>query len=62
MEALLEELAIMKGIKPHSNVVNLLGCCTTPGIKFRFLRIVYFVYIVDGGMQVIVCKIPQIFD
>ena len=35
-EALLEELAIMAGIKPHPNIVNLLGCCTTPGDLFSF--------------------------
>ena len=28
---LLDELELMKKIKPHSNVINLLGCCTTPG-------------------------------
>eukprot|EP00731_Ephydatia_muelleri_P021018 Em0013g745a len=28
---LLDELELMKKIKPHRNVINLLGCCTTPG-------------------------------
>ena len=30
-ENLLEELKVMIGIKPHPNVLNLLGCCSTPG-------------------------------
>eukprot|EP00731_Ephydatia_muelleri_P021017 Em0013g744a len=28
---LLDELELMKKVKPHSNIINLLGCCTTPG-------------------------------
>ena len=28
---LLDELELMKKIKPHSNIINLLGCCTLPG-------------------------------
>ena len=29
---LLDELELMKKVKPHSNIINLLGCCTTPGM------------------------------
>lgn len=28
---LLQELAVMKTLKPHPNVVRLLGCCTDKG-------------------------------
>jgi hypothetical protein len=32
IEELLGELDLMRNMKPHENILNLLGQCTTPGI------------------------------
>jgi fibroblast growth factor receptor 1 len=33
---LLHELAVMKMLEPHPNVVKLLGCCTDKGMMHAF--------------------------
>ena len=37
---LLDELELMKKIKPHNNIINLLGCCTTPGMGSHAVSLV----------------------
>ena len=40
-EELLKELQVMKSLKPHPNIVTLLGCCTDKGnnpIKSHYLK------------------------
>ena len=36
IEELLAELDLMKNMKPHENILNLLGQCTTPGMCVNF--------------------------
>ena len=36
---LLAELDLMKNMKPHENILNLLGHCTTPGVFVLQLKL-----------------------
>ena len=38
---LLQELAIMKLLEPHPNVVRLLGCCTEKGISYDISKLFF---------------------
>ena len=43
-EDLYAELNIMKKIKPHPNIINLLGYCTKPSEKSIYLSIYMYIY------------------
>ena len=44
---LLQELAIMKLLEPHPNVVRLLGCCTEKGSLSQVIKVKYYIIKID---------------
>ena len=63
IENLLEELKVMMSIRPHPNVLNLLGCCTTPG-NAMYTSIMYPVHVhvkVKAANNLGKCRVPRLF-
>ena len=42
------ELQLMKALKPHPSIVNLLGQCTQPGIYTYAVKLLYHSFAVKG--------------
>ena len=39
----MDELELMKEIKPHPNIVRLLGCCTRKGTNTNISKILHYI-------------------